>query len=267
MAYPQPAETLLIEGPDAMAFAHAQFSSSVNLLPTDQWQFSAWLDSQGRVRALFHLVRTGSERYLLLLRGGTAVEMVDALRRFLFRARVTLSALPPRHLSTGPALPLHAVTVDDSEVVLGCDDHSLKITPSASSDDAWRLLQLRAGWPWLPPSLLNNLLPAALSLQRLQAVAVDKGCYPGQEIVARLHFRGGHKRHLHRGTLSQAACAGDALRLDGRVVGHVLDSVNGNSGAEALLVLHDELIQASPSDAPVAVDGPLTIQLAASWPA
>src|SRR6185312_11690713 len=50
-----------------------------------------------------------------------------------------------------------------------------------------RRAQILLGWPWLPASALDVLLPPALSLHRLQAVAIDKGCYPGQEIVARLH--------------------------------------------------------------------------------
>ncbi|MEO9078828.1 MAG: folate-binding protein, partial [Rhodanobacter sp.] len=172
MSSPHSAETLLIEGPDAGAFAQAQFSSPVTSLPVGEWQFSAWLDSQGRVRTLFHLARIDSERYLLLLRGGVAVDMVDALRRFIFRARLTLTALPLRHLSTGMAMPLHAIAIDEETIVLGCDTHSMQITDTGLSDDAWRLPQLHSGWPWLPTSTLNSWLPAALSLQRLQAVAV-----------------------------------------------------------------------------------------------
>ena len=262
-----PAETLLIEGPDAMAFAQAQFSSTVNSLSVGQWQFSAWLDPQGRVRALFHLARIDSERYLLLLRGGTAADMVDALRRFVFRARLRLAALPVRHLSTAPALPLHAITIDDETITLGCDTHSMKITHTGLSDNGWRLPQLHSGWPWLPTSALNTQLPAALSLQRLQAVAVDKGCYPGQEIVARLHFRGGHKRHLHRGRLSQARHAGEVLHIGERDAGYVLDVVVNGDRNETLLILNDDVVlQATPGHELVVGDQ-LTFELEASWPA
>ena len=69
------AETLLIEGPDALAFAHAQFSSNVQSLAIGAWQFSAWLNAQGRVRALFHLARLDEQRLLLLLRGGEAAAL------------------------------------------------------------------------------------------------------------------------------------------------------------------------------------------------
>ncbi len=262
-----PAETLLIEGPDATAFAHAQFSSVVSSLATGQWQFGAWLDPQGRVRALFHLARLADDRYLLLLRGGVATVMADALRRFVFRSKLSVTALPPRTLATGPALPLHTVMDDGETMSLGCDTHSLRITTSGIGDDAWRLPQLRAGWPWLPARLLDQLLPPALSLHRLHAVAIDKGCYPGQEIVARLHFRGGHKRHLHRVRLSQAMEAGDVLRGEDRDAGCVIDAVVADEVIEALVVLNDDVAaHAGGGRALVFGDG-ITLQLVASWPA
>lgn len=267
MPNPHPAETLLIEGPDATAFANAQFSSKVNSLDIGQWQFSAWLDPQGRVRGLFHLARLDEERYLLLLRGGHATAMADALRRFVFRSKLNLTALPPRVLASGPARAMHAISNDGDVISLGCETHSLRIMSSGTGDDAWHLTQLQAGWPWLPASTLGELLPAALSLQRLQAVAIDKGCYPGQEIVARLHFRGGHKRHLHGGTLSQAASAGDRLRMDDREVGCVIDVVESHDAVEALIVLSDDVVILATDGCLSGFDDHLVIRLDTSWPA
>jgi len=262
-----PAETLLIEGPDAAAFAHTQFSSNVNSLATGQWQFSAWLDPQGRVRALFHLIRLADDRYLILLRGGSAMAMAEALRRFVFRSKLTLTALPPRALITGPSMALNTISDDTQILSLGCGTHSLQITASDIGDDAWCLPQLRAGWPWLPTQMLNELLPAALSLQRLQAVAIDKGCYPGQEIVARLHYRGGHKRHLHSVTLSQAANAGDVLRDSEREVGCVLDVVTTQDNIAALVVLTDDVVAQAREGHLDPVNDGLMIHIDTSWPA
>lgn len=261
------AETLLIEGPDAMAFAHAQFSSNVSSLAVGRWQFSAWLDPQGRVRALFHLARLADDRYLALMRGGSAAAMVEALRRFVFRSKLSLTALPPRALTTSPAMPLHVISDDAGMLSLGCDTHSLHISAANIGDDAWRLLQLRSGWPWLPAQTLNELLPAALSLQRLQAVAIDKGCYPGQEIVARLHYRGGHKRHLHSVTLSQAANAGDMLCQGDREVGCVLDVLTTQDSIAALVVLTDDAAAQAHDGRLNPFNDGLMIHLGTSWPA
>ncbi|OOG49185.1 folate-binding protein YgfZ [Rhodanobacter sp. C01] len=267
MPIPFPAETLLLEGPDAIAFAQGQFSSKVSSLEIGQWQFSAWLDPQGRVRALFQLARLADDRLLLLLRGGSAAALVDALRRFVFRSKLTLTALPLCALTTGPAQPIHAIQGEAETLSFGCGTHSMQITIEDDGNDAWRLLQLRAGWPWLPTQILNELLPPALSLHRLHAVAIDKGCYPGQEIVARLHYRGGHKRHLHGVTLSQMASPGEALRFDGREVGCLLDVIDTDSGVEALAVLSDDVFAQVANGRLNAFEDNLVVSLDTQWPA
>lgn len=234
-------ETLLIEGPDALAFAQAQFSSNVQSLAVGMWQFSAWLSAQGRVRALFHLARLDEQRLLLLLRGGDAAAFGEALRRYVFRSRLTLQTSPWQVLTSGDSLPLHAVRIETDGITLGCDSHSLHLIADGESNEAWQSLQLRLGWPWLPASTLDTLLPPALSLHRLQAVAIDKGCYPGQEIVARLHWRGGHKRHLCNVRLTRSATPGSILRHDGNDVGVLLDVIDNGDGIDALAVLNDDL--------------------------
>jgi hypothetical protein len=267
MPVPLSAEILLLEGADAAAFAHAQFSSKVDSLATGHWQFSAWLDAKGRVRALFHLGRLDTERYLLLLRGGSAIGMSEALRRFVFRSKLKLDAPTGRVLATGGAQPMHTVSHAGDAISLGCGTHSLEILATGDPDDAWHLPQMRDGWPWLPPAALDALLPAGLSLQRLQAVTVDKGCYPGQEIVARLHFRGGHKRHLHRVVLSHRIDAGEALRIDNRDVGCVLDVVCSANRVEALVVLDDALTSSAGSHIAPPFDNHVTMKIETSWPA
>jgi folate-binding protein YgfZ len=267
MSTPYPAETLLLEGPDAIAFAQAQFSSAVSSLAIDQWQFSAWLNPQGRVRNLFHLARIADDRLLLLLRGGSAATMAEALQRFVFRSKLTLTARSARTLATGPALPMHVIRVDNDTLAFGCGTHSVQITDTGNGDDHWQLLQMHEGWPWLPEQTLNELLPPALSLQRMQAVAIDKGCYPGQEIVARLHYRGGNKQHLHSVELSQLENSGKALLRDGREVGVLLDVITTDEGIKALAVLHDDVVLHANNGRLNAFDDKLVMHLGTSWPA
>ena len=243
MPNPFAAQSISIKGADAIAFAQAQFSSHVDALECGQWQFSAWLSAQGRVRALFHLARPSANQLLLLLRGGDAVALTAALERYVFRAQVSLSAIRPRQISTGSALALYALQTVDDRLELGCGGHSLQVHDAEASDTRWRLPQLRAGWPWLPSTELDKWLAPALSLQRLHATVTDKGCYPGQEIIARLHFRGGHKWHLHGATLSHAVHAGDRICLDGEDIGCVLDVIVTNEGVEALVVLADAAVR------------------------
>jgi folate-binding protein YgfZ len=260
------AQTLSIEGADAIAFAQSQFGSNIQALAVGQWQFSAWLDAQGRTLALFHLARVADDGLLLLLRGGDAASMAQSLQRFVFRAKVRLTAHAPRPLGAGPALDTYAVTREGDAYTIGCGDHSLVID-AGHGDDDWRLRQVLAGWPWLPADTLGVLLPPALSLERLQAVSFDKGCYPGQEIVARLHYRGGHKRHMHCVVLSQHLTEGTLLRQGDQGAVQLLDVASDGSRAFALAVIDDELAKSLENRSFDIDDKAITMHIEKSWPA
>nr|WP_199038480.1 folate-binding protein [Dyella sp. ASV24] len=260
------ANTLLLEGADATAFAQAQFSSNVQSLAIGTWQFGAWLDAQGRVLALFHLARLADDVLLLLLRGGDAASMAQSLQRFVFRSKVKLSVPEPRALSTGPALETYAARREADAYVLGCGDHSMVIGASASND-AWRQPQIDLGWAWLPNNTLGALLPQAISLERLQAVAFDKGCYPGQEIVARLHYRGGLKRHMHCVVLSQRIDGGTVLHRSGENGIQLLDVTGDDARIQALAVIDDGLSDAMKNGANIDTDEGISLRVTHSWSA
>jgi len=156
-----PQQILELTGPDAAAFAHAQFCNDVLALADGDWQWNAWLNPQGRVRAFFRLQRGGPARIALTLRGGDAEWLRDELLRFVFRANV-------------------------------------QFTVATGMPESTTLADIRAGLPEIGVGLRDQLLPQWIGLDRLGAVSVRKGCYPGQEIMARLHFKGGNKRSLYR---------------------------------------------------------------------
>jgi tRNA-modifying protein YgfZ len=260
------AQTLLLSGADALAFAQAQFSSNVQSLAIGRWQFGAWLDAQGRVLALFQLARLAEDELLLLLRGGDAAPMAQSLRRFVFRSKVKLTVDESRSLGTGHAVETYAAHREGDAYVFGCGDHSM-IVGARVSDSAWRQPQIRAGWPWLPSDALGKLLPQTISLERLQAVAFDKGCYPGQEIVARLHYRGGLKRHMHCVVLSRSASEGTVLHRHGENSIQLLDVANNDAGIFALAVIDDGLMNAIENASYIDTDEGISLRVIERWPA
>ena len=107
---------------------------------------------------------------------------------------------------------------------------------------AWRLADIAAGLPWIDAATRDEFVPQALGLERIEAVRFDKGCYPGQEIAARLHFRGGTKQSLHRLILpgAESESAGTAIMAAGARVGTVLYGARLPQGMlEVLAVLVD----------------------------
>lgn len=208
-----PSQVLELTGADAATFAHAQFSSDVLALADGQWQWSAWLSPQGRVRAFFRLLRTNASHLTLTLRGGDAEWLRAELSRFVFRAKVQMGAA------------------------------------HGGASQTTALEDIRAGIPEIGVELRDQLLPQWIGLDRLGAVSVRKGCYPGQEIMARLHFKGGNKRSLYRIGCDIFLPAGTMLRdaQTGAEAGCVLQCarVDDSGRHEALASLIDAQAEAT----------------------
>ena len=256
---PNATSLLTLQGPDALEFAHAQFTSNVSALEPGRCQWSAWLDARGRVQYLFHLARADEHTLLAVLRGGDAADMAERLRRYLFRSRVTL--VPHADLAIHGAAPGPAYQYEATAGMhyLGLGDRGLTLQSGAGDGDrGWRLEAIHAGEPWLPDTLLDTFLPPALCLRRLGALSLGKGCYPGQEIAARLHYHGGHKHALaHVRMHAPAEPGADALPgLSGSdaMAVKVLDCVAANGMHDALVVLHESVFARLRHD-PGPVDG------------
>jgi folate-binding protein YgfZ len=240
------------DGPQAAAFLQAQVMSDVAALAVGQWHWSGWLNAKGRVIALFALLRTGEESFRLLVPDLPAAELQAALARFVFRAKVHLSALPDGACVgewNAPALPARDIAMNDGGdwcLDVGGDDAARRLwllapestrpraAADAGNDDAWLRCDLQHGLPRLPAPQREQWTPQMLSLQRLRAFSLKKGCYPGQEIVARTHFLGQAKRELVL-LSGHGLHAGAGVQREGQAVGTVV--CNDAAGAMALAVL------------------------------
>jgi folate-binding protein YgfZ len=259
-----PPQLLELAGSDALAFAHAQFSSDVRSLNAGNWQWSAWLSAQGRVRAFFRLLRPGDERLLIVLNGGSASEMKKGLTPFVLRAKVRIDVIasfealgylatsevaarfgePPRggHIIEHDGLiAFEIAAIEQRWCSLGHPDSANVIDASPDALDRWRAADIAAGIPELTGAQSDRFLPSWIALDGLGAVSVRKGCYPGQEIVARLHFKGGNKRWLYRVEFTGAELPQPGTALSGEVpdvAGELLNVVRTHaSGGIGLAVL------------------------------
>jgi folate-binding protein YgfZ len=223
---------LAVEGPQAGAFLQAQAMNDVAALGVGEWQWNGWLTAKGRVVALFALLRSGDDAYRLVLPDHPAMQLRDALGRYVFRSRVRIAV--DDGLAGAAQWPLAAATAarhvaargDDGAWILdfGGDGGERCLwllpvasprlgAPEAAADAAWREADLRLGLPRLGPAQGEAWTPQMLSLDRLRAFSLKKGCYPGQEIVARTHYLGQAKRGL-------VLVAGNGLREGEALVDH-----------------------------------------------
>ncbi|MET0547642.1 MAG: folate-binding protein [Xanthomonas sp.] len=244
-----------LRGPDAVAFAHAQFANDVQALAAGQWQWNAWLTAKGRVIAVFALLRQAEDALLMLLPDGGAEELATALGRFVFRRKLRLTVEDTLLAFGRPSLPDQArgaTSARDEAGVIELDmggdglPRTLRLVPAPVADapaaepalaEAWRAADLRLGLVRLAPNQREQWTPQQLGLDRLHAFSVKKGCYPGQEIVARTHFLGKAKRAAQLLALDDAVAIDAAVLRDGQPFGSVV-SVAGNL-ALAVLPLED----------------------------
>lgn len=199
---------LRLQGADAETFAQSQFANDVAALAPGQWQWSCWLNAKGRVLDVFALARLAEGDLLLILPDGGAQALGQALQRFVFRRKVRL-ALDPRpvsgHFGAATSAASNQLAISDDEVIeldwgSSTLPRTLRIGAGADlADDpaacrSWQQADLRLGLPRLASEQRESWTAQQLGLDRLQGYSVRKGCYPGQEIVARTHFLGKAKR-------------------------------------------------------------------------
>jgi tRNA-modifying protein YgfZ len=253
---PQPAATvwfalsdhriLALHGRDAVAFAQSQFMNDVAALAEGGWQWNGWLTPKGRVIALFALIRIDADTLWLLLPDADPGTLAERLRRFVFRSKVTLTVrddLLAEGKSSASLLASGSHWAGAVETAVELDisgeggERALRIAPAQAeptiaNTDAllqWKRLDLEHGWPRLDETQREQWTPQQLSLERLKAYSVKKGCYPGQEIVARTHFLGQAKRGLGLIRSVDTLVPGAELQRDGQNAGAIVSSAGGTA--------------------------------------
>lgn len=240
-----------LAGRDAAVFAQAQFINDVGALAPGQWQWSGWLTPKGRVVALFALLKFDEQRLWLLLPDVDPQALAAALRRFVFRSKVAVEVRGDRFVAGCFQAPVRAsgnVLVEDDtgtvELDMGGDGGTRMLSVSASAaplDETalarWRLFDLEHGWPRLAEDQREHWTPQQLSLERLRGFSVRKGCYPGQEIVARTHFLGKAKRGLVLLEGDAVMTAGAEVHGDGRALGSLVSTGDADGRHLGLAVL------------------------------
>jgi folate-binding protein YgfZ len=247
---------LEVAGIDAGAFLQAQSMNDVRALEHGRWQWNGWLNPKGRVIALFALIALDERRYWLLAPDVPAADLAARLQRFVFRSKLTIVVrescrVDGQFAATGNAQGSrihHSIGIDAEDVELdfgasggprtirirSCNRANHQIPDAALQPDhiCWNAFDLAHGLPHLSASQSEAWTPQMLSLDRLNAYSLKKGCYPGQEIVARTHYLGQAKRGLVRikGTALQV---GAEIHAAERLLGTVVSCMD----EEALAVL------------------------------
>ena len=200
-----PYVTIVVSGEDAREFLQNQLTQDMALVEaSDAPVLSAWCNPKGRVICLFRVSVT-ADGFALALPQDLADNVAKRLTMFRFRSKVMFK------------------TRDTDAAELG---------PGGGEPD-WEVQNLEAGIPHIGAAQSEEFTSHMLNLDLLGAVSLDKGCYPGQEIVARTHYRGASKRRMLRFTAKSPVQAGAEVLVDDRKVGEVVNAI----GTDLLVVM------------------------------
>lgn len=252
---------LAASGPDAHAFLQGQLSQDLKRLEAGICQLASLNSPQGRVQAVLSLVPRPDG--VLLLLPATMLEAVSArLRKYVMRSKVTLSDLRGTHTllvatrtelaeaglpcpgQPGGCLEHDGVTVIRwHEPGAGLKERFLVVAASGvatgvPADTAWRLAEIRAGLAQVWPATHEAFVAQMLNLDLVGGIAFDKGCYTGQEIIARTQYRGAIKRRMFRfAAACPAPLPGTRLVVGEAHAGDVVEAVDTATGCELLAVV------------------------------
>jgi tRNA-modifying protein YgfZ len=207
----RPRSYVRVAGPDAEGYLQRMVSNDVAALAVGERCDALLLTPKSRVIAPLVVLRRGADDFLLLTEPELGERVRAELTRFRFAAKAEIE--PEEH---------------DSWAVLGgaevLDERPAGEEVGAEAYERWRV---EAGIPRWGRELDDSILPAEAGLTETH-VSFTKGCYPGQEPIARLHYRGKVNRRLRRLVL-EGEPAGEELVLDGKVVGRITSRADGRA--------------------------------------
>ena len=222
------------EGADTANFLHGQLSQDVQLLPVGQARLGAYCTAKGRMLADMLLWRQGEDGVRLLLSAALLPATIKRLSMFVLRAKVRLTdacaATAPQPLTLRAVVGLHLIarladsagakapaanevlTLPDGAQLVRLSDvqgvaravwvgapeqavvaDTLPALPSA----VWPWLEVMSAVPRIEAATVEQFVPQMINYELVGGVNFRKGCYPGQEVVARSQYRGTVKRRLH----------------------------------------------------------------------
>ena len=269
---------ILIEGPEAAKFLQGQVTCDVRELESQQWRLGAQCSVKGRVLSNFCALQLNSETLALRINLSNVDATMASLGKYIVFSKAKLAnasqsyclfgiyseQLPPLANFAGYELaPGHWANSGD-QYLLRLDQHryeywvplsqqeaslnELRRHYEAANENAWTLLQIRAGIADITSATREQFTPQELNYSLINAINFRKGCYTGQEIVARLHYRGKQKRHCYRYLLNtqQLPELGSALvSTNGDPVGHIINgALNEQGQVELLASVFDEYSEA-----------------------
>lgn len=272
-----------VSGDDAQSFLQSQFTNDVNDVNATQGQLNSYCTPKGRMMAIFYISQW-QDSYYLIIPNEIASNVMQRIKMYVMRAKVTIAdrsdqlsihALfgqqaeqtldklnyhaPKEDYQTNsfangfcmriPGIVPRYILIGDEQVTneLSQATSNDSFAISDSSPEYWQWLDIMSGIPMIHTETQEAFVPQMTNLELISGVSFSKGCYPGQEIVARLHYLGNANRRMYRIGSSEniEIKTGDDLYASdsdkNQAIGKVVSAVStGTRGVTALAVMRVE---------------------------
>jgi folate-binding protein YgfZ len=217
---------LRFSGAEVEKFLQGQLSNDVSQLPAGVLRRAGLHNPQGRTLAVLGLVAADNGDRLALLPLELVSTVATHLRRYLLRSKVLIGDASAQVRVLGLSSAAAAGSLSGQRVTYGAAPESRALLLHSALEapppgpllarEAWRALDIGAGLPQVYSATSGQFVAQMLNLDCIDAISFTKGCYTGQEVIARAHYRGRIKRRLQRFRSRSALrlAAGDAGRLD-----------------------------------------------------
>lgn len=265
-----------VEGADAADYLHSQFSSDIRSAAPGSSFLTSYSDPRGRLLAVMRVLALAENEFVLILDRSVLPQIIAQLRKYALRARVNVAesawslagvagrAAGERLVSAGFEIAAYdgeqawsiggmlSVRLPDSLprwLLIGPQPslaHAASaLTPWAASDNApaWLCRDIELGLPRITAATSSRFVAQMVNLDRLAALDFRKGCYPGQEVVARTHYLGRIKRRMFIVDTPRAAvpAPGDSIHdAAGKAIGEIVMGAEHGDGSIALAVLRTD---------------------------
>ncbi len=230
-----------VSGEDRHEFLHNQLSNDIKNLPEKHACYATYNTHKGRVIANMIVYHAG-ERLLLILAQDLAEKVVKKLRMYILRAKVKLDILPDWGVGVSLLENLSPMLPSEPHLLLSSDENGAIILPHGGLlmvapreqlpqynelvQIAWQRHEILSAYPWISLATSETCVAQMLNQHIIGGVHFRKGCYPGQEIIARAQYRGQVKRGLAVATCHVVQNAGNFVQDSmGTEVGIVINSV------------------------------------------
>ncbi len=266
-----------VTGEDATDFLQGQFSNDIKQVDADHAQLTAYCTPKGRMLATFFIGKH-TDGYLLVTSSDIADEVMKRLQMFVMRSKVSITKLET-NVVLGLSSDKQAMVLDHLDLakpdndyqstnnndlvcikIPGIDPRYLLIGNSELLEkvqlinneqmyfythEYWQWLDIHAGVPMITASTQEAFVPQMANMELIDGVSFSKGCYPGQEVVARLHYLGNANRRMFRikSEAKHALKPGDDIYSpkSNQAIGKFLSAIKvGNNKYDGLAVLRIE---------------------------